>query len=87
MNEAEKLEREYQRKLKKLQKSCPHKRVGDWVPEWSVDARYPTGYILRICARCRKRVKCIKDGDKLYELLAKQLNMTIEEVHRAVGPV
>ncbi len=85
MNEADRLYREYERKLKQLQKTCPHKRVGDWTPEWSEGARYPTGYILRVCARCRKRVKRIKDGDKLYELLAKQRHMTIEEAHRAWG--
>ncbi len=85
MNEAEKLYREYEIKLKHLRKTCPHKRVGDWVPEWSEGARHPTGYIARFCLRCRKRMEHKQDDDKLDELLAKQLHMSKEEAHRVHG--
>jgi len=53
MNAAERLYQQYQRELKRLQKTCPHEQLTDWMEEWWAPG-HDTGRKVKACANCNK---------------------------------
>ena len=52
-SEYDALRREYDAKVKKLQRTCSHKRKSEWMEQqWAIG--HSTGYIVRICENCNK---------------------------------
>ncbi len=48
-----KLKKEYESKIKKLQKTCIHKSKSKWMRQWWAFG-HSTGYIVRVCNNCEK---------------------------------
>lgn len=60
------LRKEFEKKVKELQKKCPHKKISDWI--WSFHDRAYTGYKIKFCDFCGKTLKKRKkDLSKFYE--------------------
>lgn len=55
MNKAEKLKKDYERKLTFLQNNCKHKRLSDWIPCISISGGR-TSRLVRICSNCNKEM-------------------------------
>jgi hypothetical protein len=53
MNAAQRLHDEYQRKLKQLQETCPHKEQTDWLEEWWAPG-HSTDRMVKTCKNCNK---------------------------------
>jgi hypothetical protein len=53
MNAAERLYKEYKRKLKHLQETCPHSEQTDWLEEWWAPG-HSSDRKVKTCANCNK---------------------------------
>jgi hypothetical protein len=51
MNAAAQLYADYQKKLKQVQKTCPHEKLTAWMEKWWAPG-HPTGRRVRSCANC-----------------------------------
>ncbi len=49
----DRLTKAYKLKVKKLQSTCPHKRISEWMAQWWAIG-HSTGYIVRVCENCNK---------------------------------
>lgn len=56
MNAAERLYDQYQRELKRLQETCPHKELSEWVEEWWA-LGHSTGRTVKTCTNCNKVIQ------------------------------
>jgi RNA polymerase subunit RPABC4/transcription elongation factor Spt4 len=56
MNAAERLYKQYQRDLKRLQETCPHEKLTDWMEEWWAPG-HSTGREVKSCTHCNKVVQ------------------------------
>ncbi|HVA83132.1 MAG TPA: hypothetical protein VNF06_03140 [Candidatus Aquilonibacter sp.] len=52
-SEFDALKEEYESKVKKLQRTCLHKRKSGWITQWWA-LGHSTSYIVRICENCNK---------------------------------
>ncbi len=52
-SEFEALEEKYESDVKKLQRTCPHKRKSEWREQWWA-LGHSTGYIVRVCLNCNR---------------------------------
>ena len=50
------LEKEFNKKVVALKKSCKHKNVSPWLEEWWAIG-HSTGFEIKVCKRCRKIIK------------------------------
>ena len=61
----DKLEKEFDKKVAELKKSCKHKKLSLWSEEWWAMG-HPTGFEVKACKRCReivkKRIACMNCG-------------------------
>jgi len=56
MNAAERLYEQYRRELQRLQETCPHERLTDWMEEWWAPG-HSTGREVQACTECNKTVR------------------------------
>lgn len=56
MNAADKLRKEYERKLKELQEACLHEKRSAWIEEWWAPG-HSTGRKVKVCKNCNKVVE------------------------------
>jgi len=70
MKNYEELEKEFEEKVEKLQASCKHEDVSDWIVEWWA-IEHPTGWQTKVCKFCNKIVArktcCATCGNELVE--------------------
>lgn len=49
------LEKEFNDKVKEMQKECPHKHISEWCDQhWAIG--HPTGFQVKVCDDCRKEI-------------------------------
>lgn len=70
MTSYSRLKRDFERRVKELQKKCPHKNLTEWLEEhWAI--AHPTGFQIRHCKRCNaevsRRTSCLKCGKVIEE--------------------
>ena len=66
MGSYKQLRKEFDKKVKELQKKCPHKKITGWLKEyWAVG--HSRGFEVKVCENCNKvikrRIECEKCGE------------------------
>jgi len=50
------LKKKFEQDIKQLQKTCPHKKLSEWMDEWW-GIGHGTGYTVKTCNKCKKVIK------------------------------
>ena len=71
MESYDQLRKEFERKVKELQKKCSNKKISDWI--WSFHDRTYTGYKIKVCDFCSKTLKKRKEDFSNFYKIVKEV--------------